>query len=163
MRVTISKSTANGTIKAQPSKSYSHRLLIASALSNEECTVNNVVISQDIHATIGCLFALGYEVDIEDNFVRITIANHDKLPEISPYGGRLKLTAKIGQNEDTVNAGWNFVNFIKDCASSANRVRQKYYNEAIEKGEDTVRGVKGRIYLNALAGLSNTDLPKTLF
>jgi len=107
--------------------------------------------------------ALDYIKAQEDNFVRITIANHDKLPEISPYGGRLKLTAKIGQNEDTVNAGWDFVNFIKDCASSANRVRQKYYNEAIEKGEDTVRGVKDRIYLNALAGLSNTDLPKTLF
>ena len=107
--------------------------------------------------------ALDYIKAQEDNFVRITIAINNKLPEIDPYGGRLKWSATIGQNEDTVNAGWKFVNFIKDCASSANRVRQKYYNEAIEKGEDTVRGVKGRIYLNALAGLSNTDLPKTLF
>ena len=107
--------------------------------------------------------ALGYIKAQEDNFVRITIAINNKLPEVNPYGGRLKWSATIGQNEDTVNAGWNFVNFIKDCASSANRVRQKYYNEAIEKGEDTVRGVKARIYLNALAGLSNTDLPKTLY
>ena len=107
--------------------------------------------------------ALDYIKAQEDNFVRITIAINNKLPEVNPYGGRLKWSATIGQNEDTVNAGWNFVNFIKDCASSANRVRQKYYNEAIEKGEDTVRGVKGRIYLNALAGLSNTDLPKTLY
>ena len=107
--------------------------------------------------------ALDYIKAQEDNFVRITIAINNKLPEVNPYGGRLKWSATIGQNEDTVNAGWNFVNFIKDCASSANRVRQKYYNEAIEKGEDTVRGVKARIYLNALAGLSNTDLPKTLY
>ena len=107
--------------------------------------------------------ALDYIKAQEDNFVRITIAINNKLPEVNPYGGRLKWSATIGQNEDTVNAGWNFVNFIKDCASSANRARQKYYNEAIEKGEDTVRGVKARIYLNAIAGLSNTDLPKTLY
>ena len=95
MRVTISKSTANGTIKAQPSKSYSHRLLIASALSNEECTINNVVISHDIQATIGCLFALGYEVDIEDNFVRIYKEKLKSSDEIELYCGESGSTLRF--------------------------------------------------------------------
>lgn len=71
MRVTISKSIAKGKIKAQPSKSYSHRLLIASALSNEDSIVNNVVLSHDVYSTLECLSALGYKIDINDDSVHI--------------------------------------------------------------------------------------------
>lgn len=73
MRVTIKKGIANGIINAQPSKSFSHRLLIASALSNNLSVVNNVVLSNDIIATINCLKTLGKEILIEDN--KITIQN----------------------------------------------------------------------------------------
>lgn len=71
MRVTIKKGTANGIINAQPSKSFSHRLLIASALSSFESVVHNVVLSNDIIATINCLKVLGKDVMIEENTVTI--------------------------------------------------------------------------------------------
>ena len=61
MKVKINKSIAKGTVKAQPSKSYAHRLLIASALSKEESVIKNVVMSNDILATINCIKALGKE------------------------------------------------------------------------------------------------------
>jgi len=66
MRVTINKSKANGKVLAQPSKSYSHRLLIGAALSKEECIVENVVLSNDIKATIRCLMELGISVNVID-------------------------------------------------------------------------------------------------
>ncbi len=66
MRVTINKSKATGKVLAQPSKSYSHRLLIGAALSKEECIVENVVLSNDIKATIRCLKELGISANVAD-------------------------------------------------------------------------------------------------
>lgn len=79
MKAKINKSIANGIIKAQPSKSYAHRLLIAAALSNEESVISNVVLSNDIIATINCIKALGKEVIITgDNIKTVIIKNNDE-------------------------------------------------------------------------------------
>ena len=78
MKVRIEKGTANGVIKAQPSKSYAHRLLIACALSKKESEVKNIVLSNDILATINCIKALGKEVDITGDYEKtIRIKNND--------------------------------------------------------------------------------------
>ena len=78
MKVNINKSIANGTVKAQPSKSYAHRLLIACALSKKESVINNIVLSNDILATINCIKALGKEVVIEGDYIKtITIKNNE--------------------------------------------------------------------------------------
>lgn len=77
MKAIINKSIAKGTIKAQPSKSYAHRLLIAGALSKEECIIKNVVLSNDILATINCIQALGKEVIVTGEDIKtITIKNN---------------------------------------------------------------------------------------
>lgn len=82
MRVIINKSIANGKINAQPSKSYSHRLLIAAALrtihTKKENLVKNVVLSDDIKATISCLLTLGLDIRINDNIAYINISNIKK-------------------------------------------------------------------------------------
>ena len=80
MVVTINKSTASGVIIAPPSKSYAHRLLICAALSNQECTVRNIVLSKDILATISCLETLGYCIKVNNNIVKI-IPTKNKLDE----------------------------------------------------------------------------------
>lgn len=70
MRVIINKGKATGSIYAQPSKSYSHRLLIGAALSTlsngKENIVKNIVLSNDIKATISCLQTLGLIVNVID-------------------------------------------------------------------------------------------------
>ena len=58
MNVTIKPSVLSGTVKAPPSKSYAHRLLICAALSDRECNVENVSCSDDIQATRDCIEAL---------------------------------------------------------------------------------------------------------
>ena len=77
MKVKINKSNANGSINAQPSKSYAHRLLIASCLSKEESVIKNVVLSNDILATINCIKALGKEVVITGETVKTVIIKND--------------------------------------------------------------------------------------
>lgn len=71
MRAIIKKSIANGIITAPPSKSYTHRLLIAAGLSNQDVEISNVVVSDDIMATINCLRTLGKNINIINDTVVI--------------------------------------------------------------------------------------------
>lgn len=64
MKVRIEPSIAKGEIIVPPSKSYTHRLLIAGALSRKESTISNVVLSEDVKATIKCLEAIGKKIEI---------------------------------------------------------------------------------------------------
>lgn len=68
----VKPSRLHGSIAAPPSKSAAHRYLIASFLSGEKCTVDNVVLSDDIKATLSCLESLGANVQIEGRKVTLT-------------------------------------------------------------------------------------------
>ena len=70
MIVKVSPSTAFGRIKAPPSKSMAHRLLICGALSKES-VISGVAFSEDIKATLGCLKSLGAKISIENDTVTI--------------------------------------------------------------------------------------------
>jgi len=57
--VTISPSKLKGEVIIPPSKSLSHRAVIASGLSKGTSIIENVMFSQDIIATCACMEALG--------------------------------------------------------------------------------------------------------
>ena len=59
MNTQIKKSKLSGSIIARPSKSYAHRYLFASMLSQNECIISNVDFSDDIVATLNCIHAYG--------------------------------------------------------------------------------------------------------
>lgn len=63
MKISISKGRACGTVKAPPSKSMAHRLLICAGLSRGSCLLHGIVRSKDVEATIECLEALGATVE----------------------------------------------------------------------------------------------------
>lgn len=71
MRVAIRPSKARGEVKAPPSKSMAHRLLICAALSEGTSHIYNVAYSEDILATIDCIRALGAEVEINADTVTV--------------------------------------------------------------------------------------------
>ena len=77
MKIKINKSIAKGKIKAPPSKSYAHRLLIASCLSNGKSKISGIIDSKDMIATLSCLEALG-------------IAYDKKGEDVSVFGGSFK-------------------------------------------------------------------------
>ena len=59
------------TVKAPPSKSLSHRVLIATALSRGDCEVENVLASDDIERTMDCLTRLGARFKERDGVLRL--------------------------------------------------------------------------------------------
>ena len=59
MKITIKPGTAFGRIKAHPSKSDAHRLIIAAALSKGESEIKEIEQSEDIKATVNAVKQLG--------------------------------------------------------------------------------------------------------
>lgn len=49
----------HGDLVARPSKSFAHRYLIASALSDDESVISNIDFSNDIVATLNCIHSFG--------------------------------------------------------------------------------------------------------
>ena len=62
MDITISPGRLSGTIRAIPSKSQAHRLLICAAFSDKETFLECPQTNEDIEATARCLMALGSQI-----------------------------------------------------------------------------------------------------
>ena len=74
MKIRIKKGLLSGTIIAPPSKSMSHRYLIASSLSLNN-VVKNISYSDDIIATLSCLKNLGSKYVINQDTVTFNSFN----------------------------------------------------------------------------------------
>ncbi|HIY16491.1 MAG TPA: 3-phosphoshikimate 1-carboxyvinyltransferase [Candidatus Intestinimonas stercorigallinarum] len=72
MNITITPRLLKGSITPPPSKSQSHRVLIAAALAEGVSMLRNVALSQDIEATIRCLEALGASFRWEGETLAVT-------------------------------------------------------------------------------------------
>lgn len=83
MKITIRASRAEGVVRAIPSKSHAHRLLIAAALADAPCRLNCPAVSRDIRATVRCLNALGADIKRTEDGYDIIPADRDRLP-LSP-------------------------------------------------------------------------------
>lgn len=71
MLVEIKPSLLKGQVKAPPSKSMAHRLLICAGLAKGESVIRNVSYSEDILATLDCLEVLGADIKKEGDTVYI--------------------------------------------------------------------------------------------
>lgn len=71
MDVKITPAWLSGTAEAIASKSEAHRMLICAALADKESKININKSSEDIDATVGCLRALGADINISDGVALI--------------------------------------------------------------------------------------------
>ncbi len=71
MKAIITPSVLKGEIKAPPSKSMAHRLLICAGLAEGESKIKNVDFSEDILATIDCLRTMGADIKTENDKVTV--------------------------------------------------------------------------------------------
>ena len=62
--IKIKPARLNGKIYAPPSKSMSHRAVICAGLSSGESTIENIILSEDIKATIDGMRQLGAFIEI---------------------------------------------------------------------------------------------------
>lgn len=70
--IKLFKSSLRGSLKAPPSKSASHRQLIAAALSKNGGLMELESLSDDISATMDCLAQLGAGFEIEGRYIKIS-------------------------------------------------------------------------------------------
>lgn len=80
MNVTVYPSKLSGVVKAIPSKSMAHRLLICAAMSEGVTRVRCSESSQDIEATIACLKAMGSNI--------LKIGNMYLVPKVTVHPGQ---------------------------------------------------------------------------
>lgn len=71
MRVVISPARAVGRIKAPPSKSVAHRLLICAALADGVSVIRGISDSEDVAATLDCMASLGIRSERVDDDVTV--------------------------------------------------------------------------------------------
>jgi 3-phosphoshikimate 1-carboxyvinyltransferase len=76
-------SQLKGKITIPPSKSLSHRALIAASLSKGKSKVDNLIMSKDTEATINIIRNLG--VDVEFNGSSVIIESDGKLKVVNDY------------------------------------------------------------------------------
>jgi 3-phosphoshikimate 1-carboxyvinyltransferase len=90
VKVTVKKSKLTGKISCPPSKSYSHRAIVISTLSNGLSELENVLLSRDTIATINCCKMLGKTIEtIPSNDKEALSLNNVGNIKISGNGGRL--------------------------------------------------------------------------
>lgn len=71
MQIEIRPSAARGSVKAPPSKSMAHRLLICAGLAAGESRISGIAPSQDVLATLDCLGAIGADCRYEGDTVTV--------------------------------------------------------------------------------------------
>ena len=75
MEVKIYKSNPKGTLYVPPSKSYSHRYLLAAMLANNTSEISNIFFSKDILATLNCMSSFGCNYEVKENSVIVNNCN----------------------------------------------------------------------------------------
>lgn len=103
--VKILPSFLKGDVKIPPSKSLCHRAIIAAALSQGQSTINNVVLSEDILATIGGVRALGASVTIHQDTLIIEggtlMAQNSCIIDCNESGSTLRFLMPLGLLSET--------------------------------------------------------------
>ena len=72
MKIRIEKGIASGVVKAPPSKSMAHRLLISAAMCDGESVIRGISNCEDVLATLDCLEALGIKAERRGDDVFVT-------------------------------------------------------------------------------------------
>ncbi len=112
MKAIIKPSKLKGEIKAPPSKSMAHRLLICAGLSEGESRIDGLGFSEDILATIDCLKALGAKITLSGDTavvkgVNIRAAKGTKSLDCRECGSTLRFMIPLcmTSNADTLIYG----------------------------------------------------------
>ena len=155
------KKIKNCEISVPGSKSYTHRILIASALSDGICSIDNALKSEDTLITISALQQMGIKIEVDDNRFIVHGANgefkHTKEPVFLGNSGTsmrlLTATASLGKGryvftgtkrmkERTIQ---DLLDALNQMGTSAHSVNNNGYPPVAIKGGD-LKG--GKISIN---------------
>src|SRR5215216_543441 len=108
VEIVVKKSQLSGRLSCPPSKSYSHRAIVISSLSNGVSNLENVLLSLDTIATINCCKMLGISVDPDSAHDKQQRSNNQLGLSLNA-AGNLKISSCGGRTgfdtpEDILNA-----------------------------------------------------------
>jgi len=135
------------------SKSYTHRILIAAALSNGICTITNALHSEDTLYTLRALKQMGIDIEEVKNCIRVQGRNGVFQPSIDPIflgnsGTSMRLltaVATLGQGTYILNGTERMTQRpIQDLLDGLNQVGTCAYS-VNENGCPPVKVVGGNI------------------
>ena len=98
MNVTIHPKKLAGKLVMCPSKSLSHRAIIAASLAKGKSIISNVIISKDIEATIKAMEVLGAKIEIKSDTLIIEgseVKRLDKIIDAYESGSTLRFLIPI--------------------------------------------------------------------
>ncbi len=109
VEIVVKKSQLSGRVSCPPSKSYSHRAIVISSLSNGVSNLENVLLSRDTIATINCCKMLGISVDPNSTHDKQQQPSNNQLGLSLNAVGNLKISSCGGRAgfdtpEDILNA-----------------------------------------------------------
>ncbi|OPL08762.1 MAG: 3-phosphoshikimate 1-carboxyvinyltransferase [delta proteobacterium ML8_F1] len=100
MQVTIQPQRLKGTLKIPPSKSVSHRAVIAASLARGHSKVSNLLYSNDILATCDAMEGFGALINKRDNWAEIIATGQLKNPgrpiDCKESGSTLRFLVPLG-------------------------------------------------------------------
>jgi len=73
-------SRLQGSVQAPPSKSHTHRAVIAASLSPEKSRIENPSLSEDVRATVGAVEAYGTKVELQEGSLTVVGVDRIKAP-----------------------------------------------------------------------------------
>lgn len=71
MDVKVCPSRVSGEVRAPPSKSYSHRAVLTAALADGESRLDNLLLSEDVLASVRLARGLGADVELDGGSARV--------------------------------------------------------------------------------------------
>jgi len=103
MQVEVYPSKVSGYIIPPPSKSYLHRAIICAALSKGTSTINNIIYSDDINASLSAFENIGVKIKKLENTLVITSLGlshlqQDKVVECNESGSTIRFLIPILSN-----------------------------------------------------------------
>ena len=103
MKIKIKPSTLNGTIEIPPSKSYSHRAVIAASLAygNKKSRIDNLKFSVDITTTTEIMENWGAKISKGENWLEIVgnsgkVIPKDKYTQCNESGSTIRFLIPVG-------------------------------------------------------------------
>jgi len=82
MNVIITPSKLKGDVIVPPSKSLSHRAIIAASLAEGRSRISNIIYSEDINATIDAMTSLGAHIEKYEDYLIIDGSNPKRIGDV---------------------------------------------------------------------------------
>ena len=114
----VNGSTLGGEVRAIPSKSQAHRMLICSALAEGESSIYCPAINEDIEATADCLNTLGAKLTRSEGSYTVQLGNQKPQSTgcggffIAPSGTQQTITHSVDPKSQKMSGRWIFIDAV---------------------------------------------------